>query len=181
VVILTGVALVVTQRRPRPVLDGIAALAPPEKRSDENVSLTAGVLFGALAALGQGSGMVLAKVGMTEVPVLAASFLRLAAAAVGLLVLAVALRRTGRLRRLIAAPVLLSRLLPATLMGTYLALFLMMLGVALAPVAVAATLLSVSPVFGLVIDVTVNRQPVTARGVAGTLLAVAGVAVLTHG
>jgi drug/metabolite transporter (DMT)-like permease len=141
----------------------------------------AGVLLGVAAAMGQGTGMVLAKVGMAEVAVLPASFLRLSAAAVGLVLLAVALRRTDRLRKLIRSPLMISRLLPATMLGTYLALFLMMLGIALAPVAVAATLLSVSPVFGLLIDVLVNKQPVTARGVAGTLLAVIGVAILTHG
>ena len=43
------------------------------------------------------------------------------------------------------------------------------IGVALAPVAVAATLLSVSPVFGLLIDAFAHRQPVTLRGVVGTL------------
>lgn len=138
-------------------------------------------MLGALAALGQASGMVLAKVGMAEVPVLPASFLRLSGAVVGLLVLAVTLRRVGRFRKLIVAPVMVSRLLPATLLGTYLALFLMMAGIALAPVAVAATLLSVSPVFGLLIDTFVNKKPVTARGIIGTLLAVIGVAVLTHG
>jgi len=168
-VILSGVALVVTQRQAQPEKPGTGA------------PVAAGLLLGALAALGQGSGMVLAKVGMTDVPVLPASFLRLSAAAVGLLILALVLQRTDRLRKLLGAPILFSRLLPAALLGTYLALFLMMLGVALAPVAVAATLLSVSPVFGLLIDVFVNKQPVTTRGVAGTLLAIIGVAVLTHG
>jgi drug/metabolite transporter (DMT)-like permease len=125
--------------------------------------------------------MVLAKTGMEEIPVLAASFLRLATAAIGLFLLAALLRRTSGLRKLAGLPVLWTRLLPATLLGTYVALFLMMAGLALAPVAVAATLLSVSPVFGLFIDAYVFRQPITVRGVVGTLLAVAGVALLTRG
>jgi drug/metabolite transporter (DMT)-like permease len=181
VVILSGVALVVTQRRAQPEADGFAAPESTPEQRGTGAPVAAGLLLGALAALGQGSGMVLAKAGMTDVPVLPASFLRLSTAAVGLMVLALALRRTGRLRKLLGAPILISRLLPATLLGTYLALFLMMFGVAMAPVAVAATLLSVSPVFGLLIDAFVNKQPVTTRGVAGTLLAIIGVAVLTHG
>jgi drug/metabolite transporter (DMT)-like permease len=164
------------------ILSGVALVVMPAKaQPGPRTPVAAGLLLGMLAALGQATGMVLAKVGMADVPVLPASFLRLSAAAVGLLVLAVALRRTDRVRKLIVAPVLLSRLLPATLLGTYLALFLMMLGISLAPVAIAATLLSVSPVFGLLIDTFVYKQPLTARGVAGTLLAVIGVAVLTHG
>ena len=121
------------------------------------------------------------RVVLLQMPVLAASVVRLAAATIGLFVVAVALRRLQRLRRLIAAPVFVRSLIPATLLGTYLALFLMMLGVALAPVAIAATLLSVSPIFGLLIDALVHKQPVSARGVVGTLLAVLGVAILSHG
>jgi uncharacterized membrane protein len=171
-VILCGVALVVA---PRGGGRGARA-ATLGFRSP----LLIGTGLGLLAALGQAAGMVLAKSGMEELPVLAASFLRLASAAIGLLLLAIALRRTATLRKLIEAPLLWSRLLPATLLGTYLALFLMMAGVALAPVAVAATLLAVSPVFGLFLDAWVLRQPITLRGVAGTLLAVIGVALLTR-
>ena len=180
-VILSGVGLVVTQGRAQPVPAGAPASKSTWEGPATGTPMVAGVLLGVLAAMGQGTGMVLAKVGMAEVAVLPASFLRLGAAAVGLVLLAVALRRTDRLRKLIGSPLMISRLVPATMLGTYLALFLMMLGIALAPVAVAATLLSVSPVFGLLIDVLVNKQPVTARGVAGTLLAVIGVAILTHG
>ena len=180
-VILSGVALVVAPNRSRPAPNGDVVSTSTGEVSAAAAPVVAGVLLGVLAALGQGTGMVLAKAGMVEVPVLPASFLRLGSAAIGLLLLAVLLRRTGRLRKLIGAPVLVSHLLPATLLGTYLALFLMMLGVALAPVAIAATLLSVSPVFGLLIDTVVNKQPLTVRGVAGTLLAIIGVTVLTHG
>jgi drug/metabolite transporter (DMT)-like permease len=146
-----------------------------------SVSMSAGVLLGVLAAFGQGTGVVLAKAGMVEMPVVAASFLRLASAALGLFVLAAALRQFDRLGRLLRAKAMITRVVPATLLGTYLALFLMMLGIALAPAAIAATLLSVSPIYGLFIDAVVNRQKITARGIVGTLLAVAGVAILTHG
>lgn len=167
-VILTGVALVVGPRR------GQSAVRDP-------THLISGLLLGALAALGQGSGVVLAKAGMAEVPVMPASFVRLLAGAAGLALLAGVSGGFHRLGRLIVSPVMRSRVLPATFLGTYLALFLMMTGIALAPAAIAATLLSVAPVFGLFIDTFVHRQPLTPRDLVGTLLAVAGVAVLTHG
>lgn len=185
VVILAGVALVVTPRRgqlaPAPVPDGVPVQAPMSAASDSGAPLLAGVALGVVAALGQGAGLVMAKAGMTEVSVVPASFVRLAAAAVGLTLLAATPARMVRLGKLVAAPVMLRRVVPATLLGTYVALFLMMLGIALAPAAIAATLLSISPVYGLLIDTFVFRQPVTAKGLIGTLLAVAGVAVLTHG
>jgi drug/metabolite transporter (DMT)-like permease len=167
-VILTGVTLVVGPRR------GAAAIHTP-------THLASGLLLGALAALGQGSGVVLAKAGMAEVPVMPASFVRLVAGAAGLALLAGTSGGFRKLGRLSLSPVMRSRVVPATFLGTYLALFLMMTGIALAPAAIAATLLSVSPIFGLFIDTFVHGVPVTRRALAGTLLAVAGVAVLTHG
>jgi drug/metabolite transporter (DMT)-like permease len=184
-VILAGVAFVVAPRRGQlavvPVPDGVTIPVSHPAPGETASILTGGVMLGVLAAVGQGAGVALAKAGMAEVAVVPASFVRLAVAAVGLALLAVTRRRLAQLRRLVVAPVMVARVVPATLLGTYLALFLMMLGIALAPAAIAATLLSVSPVYGLFIDSFVHRQPVTARGLTGTLLAVAGVAILTHG
>jgi drug/metabolite transporter (DMT)-like permease len=171
-VILAGVALVVAPGRGQ---------APTPAPAGAVTPLLAGVLLGVLAALGQGVGLVLAKEGMVEMPVVPASFVRLAAAAIGLALLTATPARVMQVRKLVAAPVLLRRVVPATLLGTYVALFLMMLGIALAPAAIAATLLSVSPIYGLLIDTFVHKQPVTARGLTGTLLAVAGVAILANG
>jgi drug/metabolite transporter (DMT)-like permease len=169
------------------ILFGVALVVAPGRRDAETVPAVAraagpalGLVLGVLAALGQATGLVLAKVGMQEMPVLPASALRLSAAAVGLVIIGAASfnrltapdRRAGDTRR--AA----GRVLVATLLGTYLALFLMMAGVALVPASVAAVLLSTAPVFSLVVEAVVDRRPPTSRGVLGTLLAVAGVAVL---
>ncbi len=122
---------------------------------------------------------MLAKVGMQELQVLPASFLRLAAAAVGLLLVGLlSARGAPRPRRPVESRTV-GRVLVATLLGTYLALFLMMAGVALAPASIAAVLLSTSPVFSLVLEAIVDHRPPTLRGVVGTLMAVAGVAILT--
>jgi drug/metabolite transporter (DMT)-like permease len=167
-VILTGVALVVAPDRKgwkRPVERGAVA----------------GVGLGLLAALGQGSGLVLAKVGMETLDAIPASFVRLAAAVVGLVLITGSRRRMARVGLLVAGPDMLSRIVPATLLGAYLALFTMMIGIKLAPAAIAATLLSVSPVYGLFIDAVVHRQAVTLRGLAGTMLAVVGVGLLAYG
>jgi len=137
----------------------------------------AGVGLGVLAAFGQGAGLVLAKVGMLDLPVAAASFLRLAAAAVGMTLVSGGLATP--MIRLLRTPAALKRVVPATLLGTYLALFLMMAGVALAPAAVAAVLLSTSPIFSLVLGAVRQRRWFSARELVGTLTAMAGVAVLT--
>lgn len=180
-VVLCAVALVVAPRRPRPrvvpgttlVLDAAGPLA--------SAATGTGLLLGAVAATCQGAGVVLAKAGMVDVPPMLASFVRLAAAAAGLVLVAAVGGRLGRLAVLARSPLALRRVVPATLLGTYLALFMMMAGVAMAPAAVAAVLLATGPVFSLVIERLVDATPITARGLAGTLLALAGVAVLAAG
>jgi len=182
---MTGAAL---------VLAGIAAVVAPRGRPwrwtfrppagavpvpDGRALFVAGLLLAVLAALGQGAGVVLAKAGMTDVPVVAASFLRLAAATLGLVLLSAAAGRLRVLPGLLRDRACMVRVAPATLLGTYLALFLMMAGIALAPAAVAAVLLSTSPVFSLFLEAWIDKTPITARGLLGTLLAVAGVGVLT--
>jgi drug/metabolite transporter (DMT)-like permease len=163
------------------ILAGVACVVAPERRNRTRVvsGVGVGIALGVVAAMGQGVGVVLAKVGMQDVAVLPASFLRLAAAAVGLAVI-------GALSSTRAVPAgswadsrVVARVLVATFLGAYVALFLMMAGVDLAPASVAAVLLSTGPVFSLVLESVLDRRPPTMRGVAGTLLAVSGVAILT--
>jgi drug/metabolite transporter (DMT)-like permease len=163
------------------VLAGIALVVAPQRGAGRvNSGLAAGFTLAVIAAFGQGAGVVLAKEGMQEYPYIAASFLRLAAAAAGLFLLEALMGRSGRLVHLARDGAAMIRSVPATLLGTYLALFLMMAGIALAPAsAVATVLLGTSPVFSLFLEAAVEKKRITARGAIGTLLAVAGVGVLS--
>jgi drug/metabolite transporter (DMT)-like permease len=176
--ILAGVALVVAPRRPLGT-PGTATLGEGARAAA--TAAVPGLAFALLAALGQGGGVVLAKSGMEEIGFLPASFLRLAAAALGLLLIGIFSEDLKRLGPFLRDRDMLARALPATLLGTYLALFLMMAGVALAPASVAAVLLATSPVFSLFLEAALERRAPDLRGLAGTLLAVAGVAVLSSG
>lgn len=161
------------------ILAGVALVVAPRRGDAEDSGWDLpGIALSVLAALGQGAGVVLAKSGMESIPPVPASFFRLAVAAAGLVVLSLALRRLGRIVPLLRAPASLSRVVPATFLGTYIALFLMMAGVALAPAGVAAVLLATSPVFSLVFESVADRKPIAPRAALGTALAVAGVAVL---
>jgi len=169
------------------ILGGVALVVAPGRRS-RGVTPSGiawgtgvGIALGVLAAMGQGVGLVLAKVGMHDVPILPASFLRLATAAVGLAVIGALSTRRAATTDARRDSRVLARVLIATFLGAYVALFLMMAGVAMAPASIAAVLLSTGPVFSLVLESVVERRPVKLRGVAGTLLAILGVAVLTVG
>ncbi len=168
-IILGGVTLVVIPRSSR-----------ASSSSAATVSFDAlGIALAVLAAFGQGAGVVLAKAGMDEIPVLAASFVRLGAGGVGLMVVMAFGARLGAAARAIASPATLRQVVGPSILGTYVAFLLMMAGIAFAPASVAAVLMSTTPIFSLFIDAKVEGTPITARGLLGTLLAVAGVAVLT--
>jgi len=169
VVILAGVALVVApERRNLPLVPSVVV-----------PGVGVGIALGVLAAMGQGVGVVLAKVGMQDVAVLPASFLRLAVAAAGLAVIGALSARRATAPDSRPGSRTLARVLVATLLGAYVALFLMMAGVDLAPASIAAVLLSTGPVFSLMLESVMERRLPAMRGVVGTLLAVIGVAVLS--
>jgi drug/metabolite transporter (DMT)-like permease len=164
------------------ILAGIALVVAPRRAATSvNVKgkLTPGIALAVIAALGQALGIVMAKSGMESIPVLAASFFRLAMAGLGLLVIEAATGRLGRLRQLVKDRPALNRAIPATFVGTYLSLFLMMAGVAMAPAAMAAVLLSTPPIFSLFLEVFLKKRRLTTRDLVGTLVSIGGVYVLT--
>ena len=115
---------------------------------------------------------------MADVPLISASFVRLLASVLGLLLV---MQWSGRLRaavRALATRRALRQVTPPTVLGTYVAFLLMMAGVAWAPASVAAVLLGTSPIFSLLLDRWAVGTPITARALGGTLIAVAGVGLL---
>jgi drug/metabolite transporter (DMT)-like permease len=162
------------------VLGGVAVVVGPgnpEPESRRRAS-AAGVVFALLAALGQGAAVVLAKEGLDTMAAMPATLLRLAAGASGLVVVAAFGGWLSSLGNALQDREPMRRMVPAAFFGTFLALVLMTVGVALAPATIAAVLLATSPIFSLVIEAVADRKRPTALAVIGTFLAVAGVAVL---
>ena len=160
------------------VLAGVSIVVAPAPGEERQKLSSAGIGWAVVAAFGQGAGVALTKTAMTALPVFAASFLRQGVAVLGLLVV---LALQGRLRHSLALfsdwgrlrPVLF----PATL-SAYIGFSMMMLGIARAPASVAAVLLAMSPVFSLFVDAWLDQGKITWRGLFGTAVAVAGVALL---
>lgn len=168
-------------------LAGVALVLSPGRR--ERIRPVArpwpGILFAIGAAAGQGIGIVLAKEGMASLSELPAATLRLGAATAFLAAGAAWQLRRSRSRAPSSAAVNRRdgalRVFGGTMLGTYLAFFLMMIAIARAQETVAAVLLSTTPVFGLFVDAALGRERITVRATTGTLLAVAGVVVLAFG
>jgi len=180
--VLAGIALVVGFDRGVLLVRGLAAGDRTGRFHPDLQPGTGefhGLALGVLAAFGQGTGVVIAKQGMTAIPVLPATLVRLAAGSAGLLVVAALSGRLASLAGAVVDASTLRRVVPAAFLGTYLAMLLMMAGVALAPATVAAVLLSTSPIFSLGVEAAVDRRRPSAVAILGTLIAVVGVAVLT--
>lgn len=166
-VVLVGVMVVLSRH------DG-----PPGK---VRAGAAAGIALGVLSAFGQGSGVVVAKAGMSALPILPATLLRLAVGAGGLAAVGAVTGTLGRAAAAVRDRRGLPRLVVASFLGTYLAMLLMMTGIAWAPASIAAVLLATPPVFGLAVESVVERRLPSARGLLGTALAIAGVALLVAG
>ena len=139
---------------------------------------TIGVALAVLAAVCQGLGLVLAKLGMAgNVPALAATWVRMGAAAVSIwLLTAIA----GRARDV--GPVKAVRragfpILGGAVLRPFLGVWLSLVAAKLTDVGVAATIMATSRPSLPLLMATERYRP-TARALVGTVVTVAGVALL---
>ena len=164
VITLAGVAWVVGERQPCETYG-----------SHETI----GVALAVLAAVCQGLGLVLAKLGMAgNVPALAATWVRMGAAAISIwLLTAIA----GRARDVGPAKAARRAGLPifgGAVFGPFLGVWLSLVAAKLTDVGVAATIMATTPVLVIPLLMATERYRPTARALAGTVVTVAGVALL---
>jgi drug/metabolite transporter (DMT)-like permease len=168
---ISGVAWVVTEPSGPPPA-GQIALTAREFRM--------GLLFGLGGALGQALGVVTSRLGLDYgVDPLSGNVMRLLVGAVTLwLIFAVSGRLVGNLRRLALYPRYTMLLAFGTILGPVIGVWLSLIAIQNAPVGVASTLMSLTPIFLIPISSVVFRERVTRRAVFGTALALLGTAML---
>jgi drug/metabolite transporter (DMT)-like permease len=163
-VTLAGVAWVVAERPE-------TGLAP----RDHGRSLALAVL----AAACQGIGLVLAKLGMAgEVPPLTATWVRMMVATATIWALAAATRRLRGIGILSAARQAAGPVIGGAFFGPFVGVWLSLVAARLTDVGVAATLMATAPVLVIPMVAVTDRYRPTWRAIIGTLIAVAGVALL---
>jgi drug/metabolite transporter (DMT)-like permease len=166
VIAVTGIAWVVSERQPgRTVV--------------ENKQYRLGLSFGLLGAVGQASNLIAAKNGLAgNFPTISATSIRILVALIVLWILAALQGQVGQtvhqLRNRQAFPAIVG----GTITGPFLGIWLSLVAVQLIPVGIAATLMALPPVILIPIGYVVYRERVSRRGVMGTLVAFAGVAVI---
>jgi drug/metabolite transporter (DMT)-like permease len=139
-----------------------------------------GVAFGILAAFGQATGFVFSKQGMAgDFSPFQGNVIRMLAAALALWLMAAFQKEIGStLQTLRKNPSALKLLALAALIGPVLGVTSSLLAVQHAEVGVASVLTSLSPIFILPISHFIFKERLGWQAVAGTLLAMAGVAIL---
>ncbi|MFN0057921.1 MAG: DMT family transporter [Planctomycetota bacterium] len=183
-VTLNGIAWVI---RERTVVDERPGLYPGSARR--------GLAFGLSAALCQALGAAFSKLGMNaesfpgiaidaarpELAALEASFLRIGCASLCGLALGLMTRELASWARSLRPASLAFRVSAAALVGTYGGIWLSLTAFKYAPVAVATTCTSLAPVFVLPLVRYCHGTRVSWRAVAGALIALAGVWIVSGG
>lgn len=152
-----------------------------EKHGREHIrgSKTAGVLFGFVAALGQGLGVILAKVGLSDgLDSLSATLLRMIPAAIALWGVALVTRHTKSTIVAMRNKTVALIILGGAVFGPYIGVWLSIVAVKYTEAGIASTLLSTVPILIIPLDYAVHRRKPSVRAVIGTVLAVAGIALI---
>lgn len=137
-----------------------------------------GVLLGLGGALGQAAGLVLSKYGMGDGDPWEANQIRVLAGLASFTLLFFFTRSWPAVRRAVRQPVAMGWTAFGSLFGPFLGVSLSLLAVRHTASGVAATIMALTPVLVIPIDVFLRRRPVSARGWIGAMVAVAGVALL---
>jgi len=154
-----------------------------EFRSAERGSLRLwpGAALAVVAAGCQGVGLVLAKLGMAgEVSPLAATWVRMVAATATIWGAAAIAGRTSGLGLRTAFRVAWRPVVGGTFFGPFAGVWLSLVAARLTEVGVAATIMSTTPLWMIPLVMTTEGYRPSARAVLGTVVTVAGVALLFY-
>ena len=163
---------------------GSVAWVVSEQRNSNSVdgnprNYVIGVLYGIGGAFGQALGLILSKRGMVgDFPALSASLMRLTMASVVIWLWALL---QGQLRPTIEG--LRHKrarwaIVGGTVAGPFIGMTLSLAAVQLAPVGIASTLMSLSPVILLPLAHWIFKERITQRAIVGTVAALVGVAMI---
>jgi drug/metabolite transporter (DMT)-like permease len=160
---------------------GVGAVVADRQATVENPGLFPGstgwgIGLGLLAAVCQAIGGVLSKKGMADCDALEATLIRISVAALATLLIVI---WQGQLRRLVQQVFrreVIRYLIPATILGTWLGIWLSQIAYKeSSEVAIAQTLMSTCPLFAIPIVIFVYGHRVSRLAWAGTVVAIVGI------
>lgn len=139
-----------------------------------------GILFGMGAATGQALGLVLSKQGLSGgLPPISGNIMRLVAATIAIWLLTLVQGQSRlTIRRFIEQPQALGYLIIGILCGPVVGVSLSLFAVQHANVGIASTLMALPPVILLPVGHFFFKEHISWQAIAGTLVAIAGVALI---
>jgi len=139
-----------------------------------------GLLFGLGGALGQAAGLIASKKGLDgDFPAISGNMIRLLVSTTVIWLLALgAGHAKNSVQKLVATPRALVSISIGAVFGPFIGVTLSLVAVQHAPVGIASTLMGLTPVILLPVSYFAFKEQIGVRAVAGTLLAVAGTALI---
>jgi drug/metabolite transporter (DMT)-like permease len=139
-----------------------------------------GILFGLGAATGQAVGLILSKMGLAnDFPALSGNVIRMLAATASIWLFTLYRKQTGEtLHQLSAQPRVLLLIFGGAIFGPLIGVSFSLLAVQKTEVGIASTLIALTPIFMLPVGAIIFKEKFGWQAIAGTVLAMAGVAML---
>jgi drug/metabolite transporter (DMT)-like permease len=160
-----GIGWVVTEKQQRTIV--------------EHKQYRRGLLFGLVGAVGQAANLVTAKFGLVgDFSTLSATLIRILVALVVTWAIAAWHQEAVHTVRQWRVGRVLPYLLAGTVVGPFLGIWLSLAAIQWTRVGIAATLMALPPVILIPLGYLLYRERVSARGIAGTIVAFVGVALL---
>jgi drug/metabolite transporter (DMT)-like permease len=168
VVTVSGIALVVSDR------------TQEQHTSEENRIYIKGLLFGLAGAAGQALGLVTSKLGLANgLPALSGNVIRMLAAVIVMWIVTLALGQARTtVRTFLQGGVARLYVLGGAIVGPFLGVWLSLVAVQYTEVGIASTLMSLPPVFLLPVGRILFKEQIGWKAIAGTVVALMGVAIL---
>jgi len=161
-------------------LTGVNIVLWEDIPSDLNVKTkwTSGVVYALLAAICMSLGIITAKVAVDSTSAMHATFARVVFAGIGLSMWGLGSRQLGSWLVPFKDPILLKAIMVAVLVVIFGGFWLSLVALKYIDAAIATILNSTEPIFVLPLVALILKEKVTARAVAGAVIAVAGVALI---
>lgn len=145
----------------------------------ENKQYKAGIFFGLLGALGQVANLVTARYGLVGgYSSISATIIRILVALVVMWGYAIMRRKVGYTLRRLRDGNALPAIVGGAFVGPFLGIWLSLIAIQFSRLGIASTLMALPPVLLIPIEYLVYKKPVSLRGIAGTAVAILGVALI---
>ena len=159
---------------------GVIAVVADRKANAESPNVfpgqnSVGAMLGIGGALCQAIGGILSRIGMQDCSGLEASFYRVCIAAVVMIAIFFLRGSLGHTLRSAMTRQNLRLLVPATIVGTWMGIWLSQMAYKYSDAGIAQTLLSTCPLFAVPIVYYVDRQKISLLSLVGSIIAIVGV------